>query len=474
MSKTLCLAVFLCILQAGVSDAESSAVALVEVKGGESLELSMPQILVKTTLTNFKQHEAEFDRIVIDVGYRKSISLLDCESIDFRRRDDASMEARIKRAKRKDVVGELVLPKSDELPALRGMVLYLSVYKDGYRLKGVDRDGDDVMLPFSKIERIDLRDFASQSEKDADGKAREDPRLELPSLRSGQSENRDSPDEQEDVIEDHNAAESELVKTQGPANEESAKEPAQPQTYFPRSTNQETHGSDYSHERVGSQGLDSDLLKAVKENNIDTVRSLLDKGVDVNAKDKGGRTALMLASRQSVVRALLAAGADVNERDNSGVTALMLMAASGKTAMIQSLLSEIVDAKGQNSWTALIWAAAAGKTDSVKALLAADANAEAKADNGVTALMAAATHGHTDTVVALIAAEADVDARSEVGATPLMVAAFGGHTRTVEALLAAGADEKLKADNGETALMAASKRGHASVIEFLKKGRARD
>jgi len=57
----------------------------------------------------------------------------------------------------------------------------------------------------------------------------------------------------------------------------------------------------------------------------DTVRALLEKGANVNAKGKDGMTALMNAASadyRDIVHSLLEKGADVNAKDNDGWTPL--------------------------------------------------------------------------------------------------------------------------------------------------------
>ena len=69
----------------------------------------------------------------------------------------------------------------------------------------------------------------------------------------------------------------------------------------------------------------TDLIKASSEGDIETISFLLDRGVDVNMKDYGGSTALMLASfggHTETVSLLLDRGADVNMKNTGGHTAL--------------------------------------------------------------------------------------------------------------------------------------------------------
>ena len=132
-------------------------------------------------------------------------------------------------------------------------------------------------------------------------------------------------------------------------------------------------------------------------------------------------------------------GANVDAVDRWGKTALMIAAWNGHTDIVNALVGTHganVDAVDRNGWTALMRAARNGHTDTVNALAGTHgANVDAVDRNGWTALMLAAENGHTDIVNALAGTHgANVDAVDRVGWTALMLAAENGHTDTVNAL----------------------------------------
>ena len=196
--------------------------------------------------------------------------------------------------------------------------------------------------------------------------------------------------------------------------------------------------------------LEAELLHAAAEGHTGAVTALLaTPGLDVNAVDEEGRTALIMAAgegqTEAVTALLHAPGLDVNAASSAG-TALMLAAGQGFTETVTALLDAPcvdVNAVGVFGYTALMLAAGKDHTEAVTALLAApglDVNAvdEAPRNPGRTALMWAAKGGLTKTVTTLLAAPGlNVNAADGAGWTALMWAVGGGHTETVTALNAA-------------------------------------
>jgi len=103
---------------------------------------------------------------------------------------------------------------------------------------------------------------------------------------------------------------------------------------------------------------DTALMRASADDNFEVVKLLIEKGADVNAKDNDGYTVLMVASSKAdlaVATLLIKKGADVNASNNAAETALMLASLNGNFDMAQLLIEKGADvnAKSNNGKTAL-------------------------------------------------------------------------------------------------------------------------
>jgi ankyrin repeat protein len=86
--------------------------------------------------------------------------------------------------------------------------------------------------------------------------------------------------------------------------------------------------------------INEDLRRAAQSGNTAEVRSLLDAGIEVNATDNVGYTALMWASgmgHPEVAKLLIETGADINAQNNNGRTALMHASQAGHTEIVELL-----------------------------------------------------------------------------------------------------------------------------------------
>ena len=97
---------------------------------------------------------------------------------------------------------------------------------------------------------------------------------------------------------------------------------------------------------------------AIDSNNIERARLLIEKGADINAKDKGGWTLLNWAigkNNTEISRLLIEKGAAVNAKSNNGITPLYLAIEKYNTEISQLLIEKGADvnAKGNNGRTPL-------------------------------------------------------------------------------------------------------------------------
>jgi ankyrin repeat protein len=95
----------------------------------------------------------------------------------------------------------------------------------------------------------------------------------------------------------------------------------------------------------------------------DVIRILLEKGADINVRDKWGRTALMIAAKSGqseIVRLLLDWEADLHARDERGYTAMMYAAWKGHSEIVRMLLDRGADVNGadlKTGYTSVLLAA---------------------------------------------------------------------------------------------------------------------
>jgi uncharacterized protein len=166
---------------------------------------------------------------------------------------------------------------------------------------------------------------------------------------------------------------------------------------------------------------DSPVADAAMNGDAETVRAMLKQGVDANAAQGDGMTALHWAARKDrvdLVQMLLYAGANMKATTRlGGYMPLHLAAKNGNGAAIEVLIKGGADpdATTATGATPLMLAAASGSAGAVRILLdrGADINARENAMQQ-NALMFAAAYNRLEVVHALLEAGADVKATSKV------------------------------------------------------------
>ncbi len=144
------------------------------------------------------------------------------------------------------------------------------------------------------------------------------------------------------------------------------------------------------------------------------------------------------------VRSLLRGGADVNAAQGDGMTALHWAAVHNDVAMAELVLyagAKVASTTRLGGYTPLHLASREGLGDAVHALLEAGSKANTMTSTGVRAIHLAAQAGRPDAIRALLEHGAEVDARDTyAGRTPLMFATARNRLQAMEILMQAGAD----------------------------------
>jgi hypothetical protein len=131
-------------------------------------------------------------------------------------------------------------------------------------------------------------------------------------------------------------------------------------------------------------------VRAVRQDNVEVVRALLDRGLDANAQ---APRFLLAAHSGLMVKLLISRGADVNAQTHGdvvvpGITPLMYAARLANAEALRTLIGaganlNTVNSSGQ---TALMFAAMGGNPESVRTILAAGARSDVKDSRGNLAL----------------------------------------------------------------------------------------
>ena len=177
------------------------------------------------------------------------------------------------------------------------------------------------------------------------------------------------------------------------------------------------------------------LILAAHKGHGAAVRALLAAGAAVNARGKGGMTALMAAAgsagRASIVAELLRAGADASAASDGGMTAALISASRGDahtTLALRSAREERCAAIAAAATAATAAATAAAATACVRSGVLEDRNAAELARHGGFAALAAGLDAAAE------AAAAKLPAAVASAAAPAAAAAAASSTSAVEPL----------------------------------------
>ena len=217
------------------------------------------------------------------------------------------------------------------------------------------------------------------------------------------------------------------------------------------------------------------LLKAAARGDVGAIGALIAAGINIDARDQRGYTALwnaILRGRNDTALFLLDAGADARRRYRYDMTALALAVKFADARVIQRLIGAGADVKAVErvDGDTPLSSAIEKKRDAscIRLLIEAGSDVNRPRNDASTPLIRAVRNGLLDVVKMLLAAGAAVDARDASGMTALLHAAkWQSDPAFCEALLAAGADIAVTDTFGMTAAAHATAQHRNAVIELL-------
>lgn len=203
-----------------------------------------------------------------------------------------------------------------------------------------------------------------------------------------------------------------------------------------------------STENARIRELNLKLLEACKLEDIDRIKSLVEKGANLHLLNRSALHAYNNNERSPVhiitqignlgiLEYFIDNGSDCNAKDRRNETPLHLAVYNGYKSIIDFLVSHcqaVVEAKDIDGGTPLSWAAYENQLESAQQLLGLGAHVDEPDYEGRTPLHWAAYRGHEKMVAFLLSSGADSNAITSDGDTPLDIAVNNGRTTVVEFL----------------------------------------
>ncbi len=218
---------------------------------------------------------------------------------------------------------------------------------------------------------------------------------------------------------------------------------------------------------------DNPIFEAFRKGTKDDIVKAIESTDNVDIFDVTGRTPLMYSAFRddtSIAEVIINKGADINFKDRWGHTALMYAAKYGNANMVNYFLSKGADINvaGTDGETPVSAAAFDGNVEVLTKFLDYGADINIQDDYGNTPLMKAAINGNQKALGVLIEYGANVNIQNKDGLTALMLASESGRYNTAKLLLDNGADTSIKDNAGENVLDHARKFDHSHIVALLR------
>ena len=215
------------------------------------------------------------------------------------------------------------------------------------------------------------------------------------------------------------------------------------------------------------------LITALINNEYDRAKEMINNNIEINFIQGDFSPLMCSINNIEIMKLLLEKGADVNLKNKSNMTALTIAVISNKQNAVKILLENNADVNvvsNLNDQTPLMFALQNKNLPIIKMLKEKDVDIHAKDSYGNTALMNAITLNSVNMkeVKFLIANTDQINMFNNLGMSPLFKAIGLDHIDLVKYLLKNGADIHLKNYRGVTVLDVAKKtKNNPEMIKLL-------
>ncbi|WP_353285220.1 ankyrin repeat domain-containing protein [Wolbachia endosymbiont (group A) of Beris morrisii] len=219
-----------------------------------------------------------------------------------------------------------------------------------------------------------------------------------------------------------------------------------------------------------------ELFDAVKQNNLDKVKELINQGANINAQEKGiyGKKPIHIAAEnnnKNIIEFLLSRGVSVNDTERVGNTPLHYAAWGGRLEAAEFLVNKGADIDAADASTygkkPVHVAAENNNKNIIEFLLNRGVSVDDTERVGNTPLHYAAWRGCLEAAEFLVNRRANINAADNSGKKPVHVAAENNNKNIIEFLLSKGVSVNEADKNGSTPLHYASWNGCLDVVEYL-------
>ncbi|MEI0486679.1 ankyrin repeat domain-containing protein [Brachyspira intermedia] len=221
--------------------------------------------------------------------------------------------------------------------------------------------------------------------------------------------------------------------------------------------------------------IDIELFKAIEKDDSRNIRSLINRGANINAKDGYGLSALHLAIKNNSIRSvniLLAnknidlesklpkgyfthLGEDYEDSVYIGNATPLIYAifkSKGDSRIVNELIRKgaNVNATDEEGWSTFLYAAAFGNSSMLRNILSKNKNLiNSKTKDNVTPLHMAVVYDNLDNIKYLVRnLKVDINAKDDDGWTALYYAAANKKEEAYKLLLKLGADKNIANNEG--------------------------